>query len=295
MRACDEYRSNIPLYLDDELSGSELNDFRTHLRECAECRSLLEEEQALSRLLRGSRPLYPVPERLRDRVSQIVYSEENSAISAPERLHRRVMQILLRPLRKSDQRAFYWKLITSGAFLLVLAIIFVPSFVQRARATAFIDAAVATHRSYLDGNLPLEIQTASPSVVTEWFTGKVPFHFRLPASQEGQRGEKPYRLMGARLINYKGDYAALTTYEMQGEKISLLVASVKSAVAAGGEEIQSGGLIFHYYRENGFKVITWSNHGLTYALVSLLSGSARQSCLVCHQDMADHENFARHP
>jgi anti-sigma factor (TIGR02949 family) len=203
MRGCDGNRSNIPLYLDDELSGKELNDFRTHLTECAECKSLLDEEQALSHLLRGSRPLYPVPERLRDRVSQIVYSGESRAVYAPERLRGRVMQILLRPLRKVDQRAFYWKLSTAGVFLFILAVIFVPSLVQRARATAFINTAVATHRSYLDGNLPLEIQTASPIVVTEWFAGKVPFHFQLPASQEGQTGEKPYRLMGARLIKYK--------------------------------------------------------------------------------------------
>jgi hypothetical protein len=50
-------------------------------------------------------------------------------------------------------------------------------------------------------------------------------------------------------------------------------------------------LIFHFRTENGFKVITWSTHGLSYALVSNVSGSARESCLVCHQDMADRLNF----
>jgi hypothetical protein len=49
--------------------------------------------------------------------------------------------------------------------------------------------------------------------------------------------------------------------------------------------------VFHYFSREKFKVITWSNHGLSYALVSSLSASARQSCLVCHQNMADRDVF----
>jgi ribose 1,5-bisphosphokinase PhnN len=81
------------------------------------------------------------------------------------------------------------------------------------------------------------------------------------------------------------------TYEKAGGKISLLVASSKAAPVAGGDEVHFGDLTFHYRTENGFKVITWSNHGLSYALVSSVSGSARDSCLVCHQNMADRQTF----
>jgi mycothiol system anti-sigma-R factor len=295
MNDCGDYRSNIPFYLDGELSGHELENLRAHLRECADCRTLVDQEQSLSHLLRQSRPLYPAPQALRDRVSRVIQAEESGDIYVPGQMRRRIAQFFLRPLRNAAQPALYWKLSTVGVLLLVMAFIFVPFFVQRARATAFVDAAVATHRNYLEGNLPLEVQTESPAVVTGWFKGKVPFHFQLPASQQVQSGGQTYRLTGARLVNYKGNYAALTTYEMQGKTISLLVASSKSAVAAGGEEVQSGDLTFHYYGVNGLKVITWSNHGLTYALVSSISNSARESCLVCHQNMADRENFAHHP
>jgi hypothetical protein len=72
---------------------------------------------------------------------------------------------------------------------------------------------------------------------------------------------------------------------MQQQKISLLVSSSRSAIAAEGEEVPSGGTIFHYNKQSGFNVITWSNHGLTYARVSSLPGSGRQSCSVCHQSM----------
>jgi predicted solute-binding protein len=81
------------------------------------------------------------------------------------------------------------------------------------------------------------------------------------------------------------------TYQKQNEKISLMVASADSAVVAGGEEIRSGKLTFHYRTDEGFNVITWTNHDLSYALVSSVSGSARESCMVCHQSMTDHQKF----
>jgi hypothetical protein len=93
------------------------------------------------------------------------------------------------------------------------------------------------------------------------------------------------------LVHYKGGPAALVTYATQNDKISLLVDSSKSAVIAGGDEIRFGKLTFHYYNDSSFRVITWSNHGLSYALVSSVSGPARASCLVCHQNMADSSNF----
>jgi hypothetical protein len=83
----------------------------------------------------------------------------------------------------------------------------------------------------------------------------------------------------------------MIAYEAPRDKITLLVASSESAVVAGGDELHFGPPTFHYRNEGGFEVITWCNHGLSYALVSSLSGSPRQSCLVCHQHMVDHEAF----
>jgi anti-sigma factor (TIGR02949 family) len=71
MNRCDEYRVKILRYLDDDLQAHELNDFRNHLKACADCRASLEAEQALSNLLHRSRPLYPVPVALRSRVSAV--------------------------------------------------------------------------------------------------------------------------------------------------------------------------------------------------------------------------------
>ena len=71
----------------------------------------------------------------------------------------------------------------------------------------------------------------------------------------------------------------MVAYQMQQQKISLLISSSQPAVAAGGDEVPSGGIVFHYSKQAGVNVITWSTHGLTYALVSSLAGSGRQHAL----------------
>ena len=175
--------------------------------------------------------------------------------------------------------------------LLAFLFAFVPSVVRQVRAASYVETAVATHRSYLNGHRPLELRSSSSELVTAWFTGKVPFNFRLPNAQPASNDTPSYRLTGASLVGYRGNPAALVAYEKEKEKISLLVASSNSAPVTGGDEVGFGDLTFHYRTDDGFKVITWSNHGLSYALVSSVSGSARESCLVCHQNMADHHPF----
>ena len=163
-------------------------------------------------------------------------------------------------------------MLVTALMVAALFLSFVPGVVQRVRAAGYVETAIAVHRSYLEGKLNPQIQSDSPTLVSAWFAGKVPFDFRLPAARDGNPF---YRLAGARQVSYRGHNAALVIYETQKEKISLLVASNKCAAIAGGDEVRSGNLLFHYFSREKLKVITWSNHGLSYALVSSLSASAR--------------------
>jgi hypothetical protein len=182
--------------------------------------------------------------------------------------------------------------ILAPAFLaLALCPFLVPNVVRNVRAASYVEAAIAEHRVHLDNSLPIGLHSNSPELVTAWFAGKVPFDFRLPAAESRLDAQPAYRLTGASVVNYKGSPAALVTYETQNNKISLLVDSSQSAVVAGGDEVRFGKLTFHYHNDSGFRVITWSNHGLSYALVSSISGPVRASCLVCHQIMTDRSNF----
>ena len=288
MSPCDEVSLKALRYLDDRLQGQELRDFRAHLEVCPNCRASVETERALSRLLHRSRPLYSAPPALRARVA-VAVEKHSGPILVSENFYKRLLRSVGNGFADPVRRVVRLRLLAATLAVTAMLLAFVPNAVRQVRAADYVETAVTTHRSYLDGNLALGIRSDSPEQVTSWFTGKVPFQFRLPQSTPGSI--PTYQLAGASLVSYRGSPAALIIYEKQKERISLLVASSQSAAVAGGDEVRSGALTFHYRTDQGFKVVTWSNHGLTYALVSAVAGSARESCMVCHQSMADHQNF----
>ena len=294
MKPCDEYVVKILLYLEHDLKGQELEDLRSHLESCSNCQEHLDAERALSQTLHRSRPLYSAPAALRERVTAAVIRHEGLE-SIEDRVDRRAQRIFGEGLSGVLERLSSWRAVAPAAVVLLLCLAIVPDIVRHVQAASYVETAVETHRNYLSGNLPFGLRSNSPDEVTAWFAGKVPFDFRLPAAESAAEKNPAYRLTGAALANYKGKPAALVMYETQNEKISLLVDSGSSAVVAGGDEVRFGRLTFHYSTVSGFRVITWSTHGLSYALVSSVSGPARASCLVCHQSMSDRSDFKARP
>jgi mycothiol system anti-sigma-R factor len=285
-KSCDENSVKILRYLDNDLEGRELDEFHSHLGSCSNCRTQLEKEKALSHLLRRSRPLYSAPASLRARVSAA--TEASASISSTSNPFN---EGLLQTVAGIWSRFFCLRVLAPAAVAIALCLTFVPDVLRNVRAASYVETAVTEHRSYLSGSVPRGLASSSPTEVTAWFAGKVPFDFRLPAAESALGDKATYWLIGASVVNYKGSPAALVMYETQKEKISLLVDSSKVATVAGGAEVRFQKLIFHYRSESGFRVITWTNHGLSYALVSSASGSPGNSCMVCHQNMADHGNF----
>jgi len=287
-RPCDEHSVTALRYLDNDLDGQELQDFLLHLQSCAPCRSHLQAEKKLSATLHQSRPLYAAPAELRSRVSAAI-----ADMSAPASGGRPYLDFF-RALASVIERIPGWRVLAPAAVAIAVCLAFVPDIERTVRAASYVETAVADHRNYLDGNLPVGLRSGSPEAVTNWLTGRVPFDFHLPA--EPAPGSQPaYRVAGASVVTYKGSPAALVMYETQNEKITLLAVSSNSDVVAGGDEVRFGKLIFHYHTNSGFRVITWTNHGLSYALVSSVLVPARQSCLVCHQSMGDKASFKDHP
>jgi len=71
--------------------------------------------------------------------------------------------------------------------------------------------------------------------------------------------------------------------------VSLVVAPDSVAVASGGVVADFKKVSFHYATLEGYKVVTWSVHGRTYALVSQEGNSTQRSCMVCHSAMHDRD------
>jgi anti-sigma factor RsiW len=153
----------------------------------------------------------------------------------------------------------------------------------------FAEFAASTHRQYAQGSLALDVRSDSQQTLNEWFKTKSPFSLALPASPAPPGEERPYRLEGARLVHFGGKTAAYIAYQMQTGPVSLMVTPDSVAVASGGVEVDFKKVNFHYGTVAGYKVVTWSQHGLTYALVSQEGNSTQRSCMVCHSAIGDRD------
>jgi anti-sigma factor RsiW len=293
MNPCKKILTQVAFYLDDELQGSERASVESHLSACESCRDVFENERRFLELVRATRPLHEATPELRARVEDVL-SEAPAPHAAPPALHQRIERSLSQTRAEASPPPDIRRRLSIAAVLALVALAGVWSYVEYAkrvgpRPSGFALMAVDTHQRYLRGQLPLEIESGVPEEISAWFAGKVPFSVKLPNYQELSGQEKLYNLEGARLAGYKNDYAAYVAYQMQNRQISLVVTSDSAAHPSGGEEIASKGITFHYDTIEGFKVITWSDRGLTYALVSDLEERGQQSCIVCHQGTKDRD------
>lgn len=153
----------------------------------------------------------------------------------------------------------------------------------------YAEFAVKTHRQYAQGNLALDVRSDSQQTLNEWFKAKSPFSVALPVSPLAPGEERPYRLEGARLVQVGSKSAVYIAYQMQTGPVSLMVAPDSLALASGGVKVDFKKVSFHYRTVEGYKVVTWSLHGRTYALVSQEGNSTQRSCMVCHSPMRDRD------
>jgi len=158
----------------------------------------------------------------------------------------------------------------------------------------YADFAVTTHRQHLEGKLPLEVRSDSQQTLNQFFNTKSRFPLALPVSPAAAGEVRPYSLEGARIVKIAGKPAAFIAYEVGTPKLQMMPASLivtrdSVAVASGGLQVDYKKVSFHYATIQGYKVVTWSMHGLTYALVSQEANNTQGSCMVCHSAMGDRD------
>ena len=283
MKKCNDIRGRLTLYLDHELQGVERASVEAHLTECESCAAVLARELNFINAVRESGPLYIASPALREKIQRRLSEGQGSAGAAQARTAVR-----------TDVR-FRWVAAAAAVLLVLFLPVLVWQFVGQgdARSTGrpsnFASMAAETHLRITRGQLPLETESASPQEISDWFANKVSFSVKLPNYQESSGQEKLYTLHGARLVGFQNDYAAYVAYRMKTRPISLVITSNSVAKPSGGEEIASRGLTFHYNAIHGLKVLTWSDRGLTYALVSDLEERGQQSCIVCHEGTKDRD------
>jgi len=263
MVRCSEVRPRIALYVDREVTGAEALEFEAHLTECAECRREYDHLRGIVDAVRGARPLYEVPERSHVAVEGMVADWE----------------------RRQRQRRWVSAVAAAAVLIAVAAAWWVS-----ADRSGYEQFAAQTHRNYARKTFPLDIASSQPKVVSDWLEPRIPFHLTLPNYPEGG-GPKRYALAGARLMQYRGEDVAYLAYEMDRKPISLLISSSARILPSGGESYQSGGLTFYFSSEQGLRIITWKDKGLTYAQVSDLDVKGAESCVICHGAAGERRKF----
>jgi anti-sigma factor RsiW len=164
-----------------------------------------------------------------------------------------------------------------------------PSSPRPLSGAKYAEFAVTTHRQHTEGSLVLDLRSDSQQTLNEWLKAKSPFPLALPASPAAPGEDRPDRLEGARLVQVAGKPAVYIAYQMQTGPASLVVTPDTVAVASGGVELDFQKVSFHYRMVEGYKVVTWSLHGRTYALVSQEGNSTQRSCMICHSAMRDRD------
>jgi len=159
----------------------------------------------------------------------------------------------------------------------------------------FARLAVDAHRQHAKGQLALDLRSDSEQELNEWLRVNSEFSVSLPAAAPVPGERMPFHLEGARLVQVGNHRAAFIAYQEEGttseamdsKPVSLMIIPASVVAASGGTEVVMSKLHFHYAMVEPYKVVTWSQHGLTYALVSQDAHSSQQSCMVCHSAMRD--------
>ena len=135
-------------------------------------------------------------------------------------------------------------------------------------------------------------RTGDPADVSKWLASHLHFSFSLPNFPSAPGEPKQYALVGARFVRFEGQDIAYLAYTMNQRPISLLVASnVTNIIPDKYESYKSGSLVFHFSSQNGLKLISWRDHGLSYALVSDLEIGGAESCIICHGSRSERQRF----
>ncbi len=213
MTPCTRTLEELSAYLDGELGPEEAGALQYHLSICASCQRKVKVLAALE--------------------EAIVRSAEVSAV--PQTLHEYV-SVSTRPSPWSFLRHF-WPVNTALACALLLAVVSVTGWWWRHTKESVQDeiaqVLVADHIHYLQAPDALEIASADPAVVTEWFRGQVPFPVQIPQVND-------VHLLGGRLCSLLGQRAALVLYEHKGRRLSLFILAA-DAILPGKRKGQETG------------------------------------------------------
>ena len=211
MTPCATTLEELSAYLDGELGPEEERAVQRHLTVCPSCHEKVRALAALEEAVIRSAETSPVPQTLHAYVS---------SLSHPSPW----------PFWRSSRAVK-----TALAFALILVMVGLARWWwqgrERSRHEEIAQALVADHIHYLQLPDALEIASADPALIADWFRERVPFPVQIPRLHDG-------RLLGGRLCSLLGHQAALVFYEREGKRLSLFTLAADAVPVGEKEKMQ---------------------------------------------------------
>ncbi len=229
---CRETERFVDAYLDGEFGSEDRTALEEHLGVCASCAEEVRFQAGFRTVLRKAAPRPLTPVGLRSRIGDALAKQP-----PPQPLWHRV--------------AWLSAPAAAAAALLVLTL--------RAPQAAppMVEDAIARHRR----DLPIEVAGGADQVKA-WFANKVDFAVRPP------RLPKNSKLRGARLANIANREAAYLLYDIDGEKVSVLVFDPNAVPMEARHHRQVGNHEVYLDGQRGYNVALYRDRDIGYAFTA---------------------------
>ncbi|RZU43060.1 hypothetical protein BDD14_4674 [Edaphobacter modestus] len=250
----------------------EKEDLFSHLKLCVICRQSLEDAEAYSLHIRSCRPSITAPHSLRNAVLTRI-RETRSSVGPTS--------VSLKPAKAAQLQMLP---VVAAVLVMVVIGLFVFSRHRKDNIDTMVQAAVLSHQQLEQNVIPLDVTSGSSQVVSSWFASRLPFPFRMADAGMAAEDKAKYKLTGGRLVTVGNEQAALLSFRLAHDVVSMLVGPEHLSIASGGTAIQSNGITFHSNEQGSLHVVTWNNRGLSYVLTSSKSMVNTRKCSFCHED-----------
>jgi mycothiol system anti-sigma-R factor len=260
MKDCSNIKILFYPYLDGELDVKQNLEVEEHLLDCQKCCDLLNEEKRFLSVVKNGCLQETGPPALKAKIEGMLQKKQ--------RLFARIFS------RHPFKAAFAAAL--AGILIFILSGKLFDLSINR--TPPFVIASVETHLKYINGTLPLEIESHDSNVVAAWFKERIDFMPHLPVLKDDD-----VVLLGGRLAQFKGETMALVSYRIEKSPVTMFVIKGNPKAYVESKDFTfMKGRRFNFSYKHGFNAIAWVDHGNNFALISSHPSQNIMSCKVCH-------------
>lgn len=254
MVSCQQCERYLPLFLDHELELTESLDVQEHLEACESCTARAKAERSLRAFISQHAATPPLPEAIQQQMILRAMQPERR----PLRWGFLPPSIRLRDFSIGLATAAVCGLLTVGTFAYLSS----PNdIVQK-----FMDETALAYGTYTGQSMPMEVDSADDSTLTQWFATRMGHYVKIPWITDAAT-----RLQGGRLCRLFDRKSAALLYQRHGVSILLFAFRGDQLALPTKNIVRTNGGAFYVRTVSGHPVAVWQRGGIVYSMVGDLA------------------------